>query len=91
MLLLLVGFVIPSSLIMMYMFLVTSLLIAPDKFPRMKPIGISETMYRVIRKAVCMINMSDIENICGINQLCADLNIEIERLTMLCLICPCLY
>ena len=77
-LLLLVSFVILSSLVMMYMLLVTSWLIAPDRFPRIKPIEISETMYPVIRKAVCMIHRSDIENICGNDQLCAVLNIEIE-------------
>ena len=44
----------------------------------MRPIGIGNTLHQVIGKAVCMATRSDIEVVCGSDQLCAGLKAGIE-------------
>ena len=58
--------------------LVASHLIVLDKCPGVRPIGIGETLCRVSGKAVGMATRSDIEVICGSDQLCACLKTGIE-------------
>ena len=48
-----------------------SRLIAPDKNPGIRPIGIGDTARRIISKAVLSVVRSDIQDVCGCLQLCA--------------------
>ena len=45
--------------------LVASRLIALDKCPGVKPIGIGETLHRIIGKAVCLATHLDVALVCG--------------------------
>ena len=54
-------------------------LIALDKYPGVRPIGIGETFRRVIRKTICLPCRDDVEEICEISQLCAGLKCGIEE------------
>ena len=58
--------------------LVAGRLIALDKCPGVQPIGIDETLHRVIGKAICMAIRSDIEVGFGLDQLCAGRKTGIE-------------
>ena len=58
--------------------LVSCRLIALDKSPGVRPIGVGETLRRILGKTICLITRSDIEEICGIKQLCAGLQAGIE-------------
>ena len=53
-------------------------LIAIDKCPGVRPIGVGETLRRVIGKTVCMITRSDVEEIAGVSQLCAGIKAGVE-------------
>jgi len=53
--------------------LVASRLIALDKCPGVRPIGIGETLHRMIGKAVCVATRLDAALICGYDQLCVGL------------------
>ena len=46
-------------------------LIAIDKCPGVRPIGVGETLRRVVGKIVCMLTRPDAEEVAGVNQLCA--------------------
>ena len=58
--------------------LVASQLIALDKCPGVRPIGIGKTLRRIIGKAVCLATRLDVALACGSDQLCAGLQASIE-------------
>ena len=58
--------------------LVANCLIALDKCPGVHPIGIGETLRRVIGKTVCYATRVDVELACGSDQLCGSVKSGIE-------------
>ena len=58
--------------------LVSNHLIALYKCPGVRPIGIGETLCRIIGKAICSATCGDIESLCGADQLCGGVKSGIE-------------
>ena len=58
--------------------LVASRLIALDKCPGVRPIGIGGTLRRILGKAVCLANCIDATVVCGFDQFGAGLSSGIE-------------
>ena len=58
--------------------LLSSRLIALDKSPGIRPIGVSETLRRVICESICLITRDDPEFVCGSVQLCAGVHSGVE-------------
>ena len=58
--------------------LMTNRLIALDKSPGIRPIGVGETLRRIIGKVVCLLTRDDAETVCGATQLCAGLKCGVE-------------
>ena len=58
--------------------LMSSQLIALDKCPGVRPIGVGETLRRLIGKVICMATRLDVEEVCGVSQLCAGIGAGIE-------------
>ena len=58
--------------------LVANRLIALDKCPGVRPIGIGETLRHDIGKAVCYATRVDVELTCGSDQLCGGIRSGIE-------------
>uniref|UniRef100_A0A1X7T952 Reverse transcriptase domain-containing protein n=1 Tax=Amphimedon queenslandica TaxID=400682 RepID=A0A1X7T952_AMPQE len=58
--------------------LLVNRLTALDKCPGIRPIGVGETLRRIMDKTVCVLTRDDAESVCGVSQLCAGLQSGIE-------------
>jgi len=53
--------------------LMSSHLITLDKCPGVRPIGIGEALWQILCKVVALATRSDLEEVCGVTQLCSGL------------------
>ena len=70
--------------------LMASRLIALDKCPGVRPIGVGEALRRILCKVIALATRTDLEDVCGIAQLCSGCGLvwrEQFMLFMSCLIC----
>ena len=51
--------------------LMASRLIALDKCPGVRPIGVGEALRRILCKVIAQATWSDLEDVCGVAQLCS--------------------
>ena len=53
-------------------------LIALDKCPGVRPVGVGGTLWRVVSKVICLAMRFDVEEVCGMTQLWARTRAGIE-------------
>ena len=58
--------------------LLANRLIALDKSPGIRPIGVGETLRRILGKTICLVSRDDVESVCEVSQLCGGLKCGIE-------------
>ena len=58
--------------------LMSSRLIALDKCPGVRPIAVGEVLRRIIGKVMALATGTDVEDLCGVDQLCSGLRAGIE-------------
>ena len=58
--------------------LMASQLIALDKCPGVRPIGVGEALRRILCKVIALATRTDLENICGVAQFCSGLRAGME-------------
>ena len=58
--------------------LMANRIIALDKSPSIRPIGVGESLRRVIGKVICLITRDDAQTTCGTSQLCAGIKCGME-------------
>lgn len=62
-----------QTLIRSFVCLFRSALIALDKCPGVKPIRVGEEPPRILGKVIALANRYEVEDVCGVSQLCSGL------------------